>query len=79
MTQTAALGTELSTAPKGTKIKVKSWKVLGTGTTTVSLLQPALPLTSMSHASGTQSFTVSSGGQTGTLNQKITTEVKVSP
>jgi hypothetical protein len=69
---------ELPGVPKGTKVVMTKSKVSGSGTATLSLVQPGLPLASEMHVSGTQLFDVSSQGQRGTLVQKITTDVKVS-
>jgi hypothetical protein len=79
LTQTAPpQSAELPGVPKGTKVRITKWNVSGTGNATMSLDRPGLPLTSMAHASGTQTFAVSAQGQKETLNQKISTDVKVS-
>ena len=65
--------------PSGTKVEVASWKVSGTGTTTLSLVQPVLPLSSVMSSSGRQVLDITAAGDRGTLVQKVTVFVEVSP
>lgn len=79
MTQTARCQrAELPGLPKVTKLEINKWKVCGSGSATLSLVKPGLPLSSVMRASGSHSFDVSAQGQRGTLDQKITTDVEVS-
>jgi hypothetical protein len=79
MTQTAQRQrAELPGLPKGTKLEINKWKVSGSGSATLSLLKPGLPLSNVMRASASQSFDVSAQGQRGTLDQQITTDVEVS-
>jgi hypothetical protein len=79
LTQTAPRqAAQLPGVPKGTKVMITKWSVAGGGSATLSVDRPGLPLMSVAHASGTQTFDVTAQGQRGTLDQKISTDVKVS-
>lgn len=80
VTQTAARQrAELPGLPDGAKVEITKWKMSGTGSVTLSLVQPVLPLSSQMHLAGTQLLAVTAQGEHGTLVQKIAIDAAISP
>ena len=78
MTQTAPRQrADLPNIPRGTNVQISKWNVSGAGNATWNLARPGLPVASVMHAAGTQSFDVRSKSQRGTLTQNLTTDVKL--
>ena len=63
--------------PTGTKVTITKYRVSGSGTITMELGAP-VAVEGESHVAGTQVFSVSAGGQSGTLTQKLSADVELS-
>ena len=62
--------------PAGAKVVLTKWKVTGTGSSTIDLTQPYVPVASEAHATGSQTFDVHAQGEQGTLVQKLELNVR---
>lgn len=71
--------TSIAGLPQGAKVEIVKWKASGSGTTTLSLVQPVLPVESTMRMDGNQRLAVTVDGDRAILRQEIAGDVTVTP